>query len=298
MACFSPVPAYRTPDGSVVMLERKHFGGSVATLTLACGRCIGCRTERARQWTVRVMHEASQSPTKRNCFVTLTYEKDPGGLVYPHFQLFMRYLRRKVDVPIRFYMCGEYGEKLGRPHYHAALFNVDFSGDRYVWRDFGSGFIVYRSPLLESCWPHGSSSIGELTPESAGYIARYVNKKVFGDLADAHYQDVDQDTGEVTWREPEFTHMSLRPGIGATWFEKFQKDCYPHDRVVVRGKVSKPPRYYDRLYKRKDKFGMEEIKAAREVEARKRYGDNTHDRLLVREQVTKARLSFYRRKLK
>lgn len=302
MPCFYPLQAFRLASGAVEFVER---GDVVATLSLPCGRCLGCRLERARQWQLRVMHEASQ--WKRSCFVTLTYsdERLPahGCLQYPDFQRFMKRLRRVRGAtrasPIRFYMCGEYGEELGRPHYHAALFNEDFSGDRKVWRDFGSGNVVYRSPLLERLWPFGMSSVGELTHQSAAYIARYVMKKVTGEAADRHYQVVDTESGELAWKPPEFTHMSLKPGIGALWFEKYaHTDVYPHDRVVSRGKESKPPRYYDQLLKRSDPATLEAIKLEREARARSHWQDSTPERLAVREQVTAARIRTFRRKLK
>lgn len=305
VSCTNPVPAYRTEQGDVVMLER---GNIAATLSLGCGRCIGCRVERARQWTLRVMHEASLYKENGSAFVTLTYDESnvPGdcSLRYRDFQLFLKRLRRRLAPrKIRFYMCGEYGEQLGRPHFHAAIFNCDFSADRYVWRDFGSGHVVYRSPLLEDAWRLGACSIGELTQESANYIARYVLKKVYGDLAAIHYQVVDPETGEVMWKVPEFTRMSNggrtgQGGIGYSWFQKWHRDVFPHDRVVVRGRPVKPPRYYDVLYRRLDALGHADIKEQRSDAARLRWRDNTPERLKDKEIVTRARLSFKKRKLK
>lgn len=299
MACFHPVPAFRTESGSVVMVER---GSIVGALQLPCGRCVGCRLERSRQWVVRMMHEASLYG--ENGFVTLTYDDahlPPGGsLRYSDFQGFMRRLRerlrRRDGTRVKFYMCGEYGEELERPHYHVALFGCSFRADRYVFAKGGSGKVVYRSPLLESCWELGSSCVGELTPESAGYIARYVLKKVTGPRSSEHYDKVDVDTGEVTHRVPEFAHMSLRPGIGGRWFERFASDVFPHDRVVLSGRASKPPRYYDTLFKRADRAGFERVKDDRLVEAGLRWPDNTSARLSVKEEVTKARLSRFRRR--
>lgn len=306
MACFYPLQAFRAASGEVVWRE---VGDIVSTLTLPCGRCLGCRLERARQWSIRVMHEASQWP--ESSFVTLTYDDEHlpsgGSLFYRDFQLFMKRLRKaRPGRVVRFYMCGEYGEQNLRPHYHAALFNEAFSGDRKVWRDFGSGCVVYRSELLERLWPFGMSSVGELTRESAEYVARYVVKKVTGDKADEHYKVVDPETGEVSWREPEFTRMSLkatRPGgpggIGAAWFERYGgTDVVPHDRVVHAGRVGTVPRYYDSLLGRVDPARLEDMKMAREARARERWKDNTPERLVVREQVTAARFRSFRRKLK
>lgn len=299
MACFHPLEAFRTSGGEVVFVER---GDIVATLALPCGRCLGCRLERARQWSIRVMHEASQWPC--SSFVTLTYDDEHlpsgGSLFYPDFQRFMKRLRKsRPGRVIRFYMCGEYGEQTVRPHYHACLFNEDFSKDRKVWRDFGSGCVVYRSSELERLWPFGMTSVGELTRESAEYVARYVVKKVTGAPAAEHYKVIDRETGEVSWREPEFTHMSLKPGIGSAWFGRYgASDVVPHDRVVHAGRVGVVPRYYDRLLSRVDPEALELMKMAREARARARFGDSTPERLAVREQVAAARFSAFRRKLK
>lgn len=296
MACYHPVQAWRTSSGDVVFAER---GDVTNSLLLSCGRCVGCRLERARQWSVRIMHEASLY--EDNCFLTLTYDDDhvpeDGSLRYGDFQSFMRRLRRKIGA-VRFFMCGEYGDQLGRPHFHAGLFGTAFREDRYVWRKGGAGHQLYRSPTLERLWPFGSCEIGELTTQSAAYMARYTFKKVTGNPADDHYRRIDPDTGEVSYLEPEFAHMSLKPGIGARWFERFHSDVYPHDRVVVKGVKSRPPRYYDVLLKRRDPQLLEDIQQKRILDAVDKWPDNTPERLAVREVVTQARVSFYKRKLK
>ena len=125
MPCYHPWLAYQCLDGSVVSVERKGKGAVVRTLTLPCGQCVGCRLERSRQWAIRCMHEAQLH--ERNSFVTLTYKGDvpDEGLRYRDFQLFMKRLRKYASgQQIRFYMCGEYGDEKGRPHFHACLFGV------------------------------------------------------------------------------------------------------------------------------------------------------------------------------
>lgn len=297
MACYHPLDAWRTSEGEVVFVER---GDVVSTLSLPCGRCIGCRIERSRQWSVRVMHEAALY--EENCFLTLTYDDDHvpyrGSLDYSDFQRFLKRLRRlRAGKTLRFFACGEYGERLGRPHFHCALFNEAFLSDRKVWRRTKS-YVVFRSPTLEKLWPYGLSEIGELTVKSAAYIARYSLKKVVGDLAPDHYRRVDDATGEVYYLEPEMLHMSLRPGIGAAWFDRFSGDVYPHDRLVVGGVVQRPPRFYDKLLERVEPGLLEELKGGRTERAKERYLDNTYERLKVKEAVTAARMRFYKRELK
>ena len=133
-------------------------------------------------------------------------------------------------------MCGEYGEDFSRPHYHALLFNCFFP-DRKKHSTGDSGSVIYTSEALAKLWPFGFSSIGDVTFESAAYCSRYIMKKVTGDLAESHYETVDLSTGEVSARVPEFNRMSLKPGIGAEWIKRYNKDVYPRDvAIIVTGK--------------------------------------------------------------
>lgn len=278
----------------MVFVER---GKIARILTLPCGQCIGCRLERSRQWAVRCMHESQMHAV--NSFVTLTYDDNhvphDYSLNYRHFQLFMKRLRKAYG-PVRFYMCGEYGETYQRPHFHACLFGVRFS-DLKEWRKSGAGFQLYRSSGLEKLWTYGSAEVGDVTFESAAYVARYCVKKVTGRNAEKHYEMVDGETGEVYSRIPEFTRMSLKPGIGATWYEKFKREVFPLDRVVVRGTECKPPRYYKYLLDAAPDFMSDSVDYQRYLKGRELASDNTEDRLRAKEAVCIARTNKLRRSL-
>lgn len=296
MACYSPLIAYQLVNGSVVFAER---GDIQRTLSLSCGQCIGCRLERARQWSVRCMHEASL--WEHNCFVTLTYDDahlpKHSSLDYSHFQGFMRRLRRHVvnGKPVRYFVGGEYGGSFGRPHFHACIFNWDFTDKKYLMKS-GAGSVLYDSDVLSKLWPFGFSSIGDVTFESAGYVARYCCSKVNGDMAAKHYEVIDSETGEVVRRQPEFGHMSLKPGIGMLWLHRWLLDVYPSGRVLARGRKSKAPRFYDTLYRRIcGDDAWEELCLERDLLMRANAADNTVERLKVKEIVTKAAVSFLRR---
>lgn len=286
MPCYHPWTAYQCADGSVVSVERLGKGRVVRTITLPCGQCVGCRLERSRQWAIRCMHEAQLHES--NCFVTLTYKGDvpEEGLRYRDFQLFMKRLRKSLGGrKVRFYMCGEYGDAKGRPHFHACLFGHDFD-DKVLFSTRG-GSKLYTSKVLDNLWTHGMCSVGNVTFESAAYVARYIMKKVTGTLADDYYNGL----------TPEFCKMSLKPGIGAGWFEKFNSDIFPDGTVVVRGFKTKLPRYYDKLEKRIDVDILEEVKYNRFRDAVKHFEDQTDDRLAVREQVAIARINQLKRNL-
>lgn len=287
--CVRPLKAWQLDDGSVVFVER---GAIRRPLSLACGQCVECRLDRSRQWAIRIMHESQVHDA--SCFVTLTYDDDRlpdrGSLRYRDFQLFMKRLRKKLGIPVRFYMCGEYGELTSRPHFHACLFGCHF-GDRRVFKQSGSGFTLYTSELLSSLWTDGFASVAELSFESAAYVARYVMKKVTGDLSDDHYRRTDFDTGEVFWLEPEFARMSLKPGIGFKWFEKYKEDVFENDYVIVNGRKVKPPKYYDRLLTVFDAESAEFMELQRYQRLMSTDFDNSEDRLRAREIVTRARMA-------
>lgn len=178
MPCYSPLPAFKGPvkeNGKISILWKAPEG--TEKLDLPCGKCVGCRLNRSRQWAIRCMHEASLYD--KNCFITLTYDDEHlpknRGLDVSHFQNFMKRLRKEYGQGIRFFHAGEYGSKTRRPHYHALLFNHDFVDKSLI--AVRNDHRLYVSPSLQRLWPFGYSSVGDVTFESAAYVARYSLKK-------------------------------------------------------------------------------------------------------------------------
>jgi len=253
VSCNRPLRGYHDPVSKAV-----KFGdageGTGRPVDLPCGRCMACRLERARMWSVRINHEASLYDS--NLFVTLTYAREKltsWGLRYRDFQLFMKKLRKELEGvsevggrrPIRFFVAGEYGAERKRPHWHAILFNVLFPDQVRLAYTRESA-----SETLDRLWNHGRTHIGTVTPESAAYVAGYTLKKKFGRGTDAYYDVVDRATGElVEARRREFVQMSRDPGIGAWWYDRFASDLYPLDRAVQAGRAYKAPRYYWEKFK-------------------------------------------------
>lgn len=288
MACFRPIEAYRArrlnENGRRPLVFNKAEGYLDKKIRIPCGKCIGCKLETSRQWAIRCMNEAKMY--QDNCFITLTYDDNtlpctPEGiptLEKRDFQLFMKSLRKKNGPNIRFFHCGEYGELFDRPHHHACIFNFDFPDKMQVGRS--GNFPIYESEQLEKLWPHGFHTIAAVTWETAAYTARYITKKITGEQADAHYEQ----------REPEYTTMSRRPGIGKPWFDKFMDDLYNYDECVVRDKfVVKPAKYYDKKFEEINPRKMRQIKYHREVT---RPPEADYNRLAVRE--NNANLKFYK----
>ncbi len=273
MPCYHPLRGTLTgpPGGRSINFSTSSRGKPIS---IPCGRCIGCRLERARQWAVRLMHECSLHDD--SFFLTLTYNARHlpklGSLVVRDCQLFMKRFRERIKpVKVRFFLCGEYGEKLGRPHYHCILFGYGFP-DKILLKKKGD-FQIYRSPLLDDCWGMGDCEFGGVSFDSACYVANYATKKVTNKesyldskgkrwpSAEAHYQG----------RKPEFLLMSRGGrhgrGIGFDWLHQFANDVYHRDEVIVNGRPARPPRYYDELMREHHPEVMEALAAKREVAA-------------------------------
>lgn len=308
MPCYYPLPGYRAravgASGKRGIVFNKKDGFVDRPVSVPCGQCNGCRLERSRQWAIRCSHEAQL--WEDNCFITLTYADaflPPGGnLDLPEFQKFMKRLRHRFGPGVRFFHCGEYGEKYLRPHYHACLFNCDFP-DRLLWKISKSGERLYRSEILEELWPYGHSSVGDVTFQSAAYVARYITKKQTGPTAYNYYSRYDEKSGQIWTVRPEYVTMSRGSkklksgGIGKGWFEKYSSDVYPSDFIIMEGKKMKPPKYYDRCLEEEAPEEYRKIRWSRITNAKLHAADNTSSRHRVRETVQEARLKRLPRSL-
>lgn len=245
---------------------------------------------------MRCMHEATLY--KANAFITCTYNDASlpygGTLVKADFQKFLKRLRKKIGVNIRYYMVGEYGEQTYRPHYHAGIFNFDWPDKKFHTRN-AQGDIIYTSKMLDETWGLGNCTTAELNFQTAAYMARYCMTKQTGKTAREHYYRI-TDRGPMLLL-PEYNNMSLKPGIGQPWLDKWKTDVYPNDYVIINGKRSRPPKYYDKLFEREEPDALNEIKENRVWKAYQRRDDNTEDRLKVKEQVSIAATSQLKRNL-
>nr|UQB76426.1 replication associated protein [Flumine microvirus 9] len=272
----------RYASGKPILVFRSKASGLAPDLfpiSIPCSQCVGCRLEYARQWSIRCVLESKMHD--RNCFITLTYRDLPGksmdgvSLCDRDRVLFMKKLRKRFGCDVLFYAAGEY-TKAFRPHFHILLFGVDFN-DKVYFKLAPSGEKLYRSAVLEKLWPHGYSSIGNVTFESAGYVARYTMKKVSGIKENDDFRREIEDRGLV----PEFVRMSRGRGIGRAWFEKYRDEVFPLDRVWMREMYMKPPKFFTDLHARDHPVEVELIKLDRKNSVDMR--DQTNVRLDVRE---------------
>lgn len=155
-----------------------------------------------------------------NSFVTLTYDEvhmprmpdGSGTLRKGDVQNFLKHLRwhynNSFGRKLRMFYVGEYGDQSARPHYHLILFN--YPTCRY-------GLSRYNKVVKNCCsvcdhirdvWKKGQIQCGEVTAESAQYVAGYTIKKM-----------TKADDIRLKGRVPEFAEPSRRPGLGvnAMW---------------------------------------------------------------------------------
>lgn len=252
-----------------------------------CGKCVGCKGDRCREWGVRLAHEATLHDD--SMFVTLTYADEflpiaPSGLMSLRprdFVLFMKRLR-SLRGRVRFFQAAEYGE-LGRPHHHVLLFGLWF--EDAIRNGVRSGRVSFRSEVLESLWPHGFSSFGRLEPGGAYYAAQYSVKKIWK-------------SGELGDRVPEYQTMSRRPGIGRGWIDRWKCDVVGDGVFIGPGHGrERLPRYYEGVLEVTDLDAVTSIRKDRKAKALERPEESTWERRQARCDVARARVNNLRRSL-
>lgn len=337
MPCFHIRTMYPTARGGRWTCDPAEAAEGAAGVPVGCGYCKGCLLRRSGEWLQRCVWElADPRHDGVACFVTLTFSDEHLPSDYSvsveDMQRFTRALRQAVrrqrrklglrhkgTVGIRFYAVGEYGEKedaTKRPHYHFILFGWA-PDDQVPAEKSKTGLEQWSSEFLDRVWAKGRVRIGEVTPQSIGYVTGYVFDKRWGEAGKAEYSNrVHAVSGEVCSVRPPFNHMSRMPGIGGGWFEQMRDTADVWSGFVVRNDVrlakddglsgpSDPfrpqvlsfktrkvgmPRYITRqLLKGMSPDEQEAFKATRRAEAAERAAkvahDNTAPRLAIREAV-------------
>lgn len=292
MACYHPLKIY--PVGVDLDTGNKKYaiskvksGDNLDGFTIIpCGSCIGCRIDYARQWADRCMLEAKDH--EDNWFLTLTYDDDHLDTVKTKYsdpasgeefeamslnkrdvQLWHKNLRKSLDEKgypkIRFFCCGEYGspEWTMRPHYHEIVFGLKLD-DLVFYKYNKQGQKLYTSEYLRKIWKYGYVIVGQVTWESASYVARYVTKKLKGDAAELY---------TVCNMIPPFTLMSRRPGIARKYYDEhpelFDYTYVPFSTEDGSKKIY-PSRYFKKLLKDDDPEKYEELNERNTLSAKYR----------------------------
>jgi len=191
-------------------------------LTVPCGKCLQCRIKKRKEWGLRMIHELDDY--KKSCFITLTYDDDNipefRSLKKHDLQKFFKRVRKAYPGKIKYFACGEYGDKTQRPHYHAIIFGISITkADKLI---------------LNTAWPYGHIFYGLAEPDSINYVAQYIDKKYSGDLAKNEY--------EKKHRESVFRFSSN--GLGLNYVYKNADRLLDTGYITLWGKKLSLPRYY------------------------------------------------------
>jgi len=306
MSCLYPVKIwlllaqFRSPGTKTVLHEdykipKKYLDRYKQTVR-PCGTCIECRLQKSAYIATRCVHQSKMSD--HNCFLTLTYEDQnlplDKSLHTRDMQLFWKKLRKQFPhKTIKYYAAGEYAPDTDRPHYHACVFNHDFL-DRQYYKKTENDDKIYTSETLNDLWGHGHCFIGDVTFESAAYVARYTIKKIYGPEAETHYLRYHPD-GQPYWLTPERSWSSQ--GLGEEWFLKYYSDVYPSDQITLYGgRQLMPPPYYDKLLLKHDPDLWERVQNQRAGKINKKLNNNLLERTLENgKQVTRTSSDAVRR---
>lgn len=217
------------------------------TITVPCGKCVECCAQISREWALRCRMEASLY--SENCFVTLTYANSDGELNRRDFQLFMKSLRKDVfkneNLRLRFFGCGEYGERKGRPHFHVCLFGWQ-PKDLVFYKYDKVRQPVYKSPYLANIWKRGFITVSPFKPYHAVYSSLYMQKLLKCDFSDKNKMP--------------FRMMSRRPAIG---WSAFDVKSLEDDKIYFDGAFSKVPRIFVTKCENDYPFEVSQLKAKR-----------------------------------
>lgn len=300
MSCYHPRPQFVVLDqltGELFYsLWRPRAGASFNPVSqkyglkiikeqkVPCRQCIGCRSSDVLHWAIRMSNESLYY--KESSFLTLTVSDDqmenvfPGrSLCYEPFQEFIRAFRKYLGFKIKFYMCGEYGDLLSRPHYHSIIFGwFPDSGDRVLYKTTSLGDL-FISKRLARYWPFGFHTVARFSRDCASYVAGYINKKINGKLKPSYYGTL----------EPEFSVCSK--GIGELYYHDFKRDIYNgrDGHTLPGGFVLSPGRYYDLKHQQYHPDHMESIKTVRSQPDSVRDFLNSPSQLKAREVVHRSK---------
>lgn len=154
-----------------------------------CGSCHACRINYTTMWSLRCLYELEHWNSAS--FITLTYDDLhlPKDLSLNPKDLtdFWKRLRSRLDTPIKYRACGEYGDRTMRPHYHAIVYGLDCYNDEH-------------RRILADCWSFcepwffdknrgRSSAMQNVTREDIQYVNGYIQKKLTGEMGKEKYGD-------------------------------------------------------------------------------------------------------------
>jgi len=169
-----------------------------------CGKCYHCRITLVNEWVTRMVLETMYN--KYCYFVTLTYgirsehtkvfaetyprwstfnqngvnQNTPLVLRKDHLQKFFKRLRKNTGIKFKYYACGEYGHKYGRPHYHMILWSNEPISKMDIYRAWSTTDVYgYRRVIGRIDFNDLMQNGTIKTRHSFKYVCKYLQKRDF-----------------------------------------------------------------------------------------------------------------------
>lgn len=175
--------------------------------------------------------------------------------------------RKPNKKPLRYIQANEYGEKKGRCHHHAIVFNF-WPDDAKQWKKDKRGYWLYTSPKLTKLWGHGHVIIGRATTNAAAYVGRYCTKKhskmskfVAAKLLEAQIQG-DEEQIKIWKAKKESISASSLGYIGSYYWETNKETIKRNMGILVawnKGvRLEKIPKIMEKDWENEDEDTYEE----------------------------------------
>lgn len=240
----------------------------------SCGQCPSCQRAKIREWSIRACHELD-SYSGVASFITLSYapkhlpkgakkpqvEGDKLGVLVPRdATLFIKRLRKYCDrvlgKKIRYLLCGEYGTKYWRPHFHILVYGVsceEWSQSAPIRRDPSRALALIKSDehrvktegqkVLQEIWGKGlvDLDVKPMHEYAAQYVVGYIRKKIGSKYGG---KEIYEDNGRPR------PYMTTSKGIGGEWSRRHEQDWLKTLEISWQGHQFAIPRYYiKRIYR-------------------------------------------------
>lgn len=238
-----------------------------------------CRIRRTSDWAYRILLESYY--WEHTSFYTFTYDDQHIPILLPDksiirdeegkiafwqrlggvltlqpkdMQDFFKRLRKRMKIgKIKYYMSGEYGDDLGRPHYHAIIFGIRPK---------------YHEEEVTEIWGMGFAQGKTFCRERAQYVAGYIQKKLYGDMAVINQPILSEKRAtarrnEVRGMIPPFSRMSK--GIGLNFASEFAEKIKKDLTITIDGREIGMPRYFTKKLELKEPLKVQNLKKQAKV---------------------------------
>lgn len=136
------------------------------TISYPCGKCYNCLQRERYRWVSRLALEFAVCSSAN--FITLTYDDQhlPSNscLNKDDVTNFLRkFIPHDKKRTIKYFLVGEYGFEMDRPHYHIIFYNLNMDT-----------FDIHNKLL--KCWDKGNVDVRILSMKLINYITKYIIK--------------------------------------------------------------------------------------------------------------------------